>query len=62
MRWQLVDCAGDFNNHGCYGGLPSQAFEYGHYNGGLSRMDDYPYVCGDGHCAPTSGPCRSHAS
>jgi len=55
---QLVDCAGDYNNHGCNGGLPSQAFEYTHYSGGLSRMDDYPYVCGDGHCSPTSGPCR----
>jgi cathepsin H len=25
---QLVDCAGNFNNYGCDGGLPSQAFEY----------------------------------
>lgn len=25
---QLVDCAGDFDNHGCEGGLPSHAFEY----------------------------------
>ena len=23
---QLVDCAGDFDNHGCQGGLPSHAF------------------------------------
>lgn len=23
---QLVDCAGDFENYGCDGGLPSQAF------------------------------------
>ena len=28
---QLVDCAGAFNNHGCDGGLPSQAFEYIRY-------------------------------
>ena len=28
---QLVDCAQAFNNHGCNGGLPSQAFEYIRY-------------------------------
>jgi C1A family cysteine protease len=54
---QLVDCAQDFNNHGCNGGLPSQAFEYIRYNGGLSKMEDYPYVCGDGTCNVTGGPC-----
>lgn len=32
---QLVDCAGAFDNHGCNGGLPSHAFEYIRYNGGL---------------------------
>lgn len=25
---QLVDCAQDFDNHGCEGGLPSHAFDY----------------------------------
>ena len=47
---QLVDCAQNFKNMGCDGGLPSQAFEYIKYNGGLDRMDAYPYVCGDGKC------------
>ncbi|KAJ1483000.1 hypothetical protein T484DRAFT_1656154 [Baffinella frigidus] len=55
---QLVDCAQDFNNNGCNGGLPSQAFEYIRYNGGLSKMEDYTYVCGDGHCKPVGGVCR----
>eukprot|EP00483_Globobulimina_turgida_P004787 UN04796 len=32
---KLVDCAGRFNNHGCNGGLPSQAFEYIPYNNGI---------------------------
>uniref|UniRef100_A0A3Q1FGN1 Cathepsin H n=1 Tax=Acanthochromis polyacanthus TaxID=80966 RepID=A0A3Q1FGN1_9TELE len=40
---QLVDCAQDFNNHGCKGGLPSQAFEYIMYNKGLMTEMDYPY-------------------
>ncbi|XP_023365809.1 pro-cathepsin H [Otolemur garnettii] len=40
---QLVDCAKDFNNHGCQGGLPSQAFEYILYNKGIMGEDTYPY-------------------
>uniref|UniRef100_A0AAZ3P3M4 Cathepsin H n=1 Tax=Oncorhynchus tshawytscha TaxID=74940 RepID=A0AAZ3P3M4_ONCTS len=49
---QLVDCAQDFNNHGCMGGLPSQAFEYVKYNNGLMTEDDYPYMgcIYDGSC------------
>uniref|UniRef100_A0A8C7RU19 Cathepsin H n=1 Tax=Oncorhynchus mykiss TaxID=8022 RepID=A0A8C7RU19_ONCMY len=47
---QLVDCAQDFNNHGCMGGLPSQAFEYVKYNNGLMTEDDYPYMGHDGSC------------
>ncbi|KAG2470422.1 RGRF1 factor, partial [Polypterus senegalus] len=41
---QLVDCAQNFNNHGCNGGLPSQAFEYILYNKGLMTEDGYPYT------------------
>nr|AHA84271.1 thiol protease aleurain [Phaseolus vulgaris] len=47
---QLVDCAGAFNNFGCGGGLPSQAFEYIKYNGGLDTEEAYPYTEKDGVC------------
>ncbi|XP_007517605.1 pro-cathepsin H [Erinaceus europaeus] len=47
---QLVDCAQAFNNHGCQGGLPSQAFEYIHYNKGIMGEDAYPYRGQDGRC------------
>ncbi|XP_034542663.1 pro-cathepsin H [Notolabrus celidotus] len=47
---QLVDCAQDFNNHGCNGGLPSQAFEYIMYNKGLMTEKDYPYTAFDDAC------------
>ena len=45
-----MDCAGDFNNFGCNGGLPSQAFEYIKYNGGLETEEAYPYTGKDGVC------------
>lgn len=44
---QLVDCAGAFNNFGCNGGLPSQAFEYIKYNGGIDTEFYYHYVSGE---------------
>lgn len=51
---QLVDCAGAFNNFGCNGGLPSQAFEYIKYNGGLETEEAYPYTGKDGTCKFTA--------
>lgn len=47
---QLVDCAGDFDNHGCNGGLPSHAFEYIRYAGGISTEQDYPYFATNRNC------------
>ncbi|XP_037011823.2 pro-cathepsin H [Artibeus jamaicensis] len=47
---QLVDCAQNFNNHGCQGGLPSQAFEYIRYNKGIMSENSYPYQGKDSNC------------
>ena len=47
---QLVDCAGDFDNNGCNGGLPSHAFEYIFSAGGISTEEDYPYYAEDRTC------------
>merc|ERR1712087_620240 len=49
---QLVDCAQAFDNHGCNGGLPSHAFEYIKYAGGLDTEDSYAYHASD------EGPCK----
>ncbi|CAB9526558.1 Senescence-specific cysteine protease SAG39 [Seminavis robusta] len=51
---QLVDCAQDFNNHGCNGGLPSQAYEYIKYNGGIDLETSYLYVANK-----TDGTCKA---
>merc|ERR1712083_861338 len=47
---QLVDCAGAFDTAGCGGGLPSHAFEYIKYAGGLSTEFSYPYHAVNQNC------------
>merc|ERR1712232_985345 len=52
---QLLDCAGDFNNFGCNGGLPSQAFEYIKFSRrGLDLEETYRYVAND------DGVCKAN--
>jgi len=52
---QLVDCAGDYDNDGCNGGLPSHAFEYIRYAGGIESDVTYPYTAKDGTCVFRKG-------
>jgi len=53
---QLIDCAQDFNNHGCKGGLPSQAYEYIKYYGGMDLETTYRYLAEDeGTCLADYG-------
>lgn len=51
---QLVDCAGEFDNHGCHGGLPSHAFEYIAHAGGISSEKDYSYFGVQRNCTVNS--------
>lgn len=58
---QLVDCAGAFENFGCNGGLPSQAFEYIKYAGGIETDVTYPYTARDGSCVFRPGIAVGYA-
>jgi len=46
----LVDCAGNFDNYGCSGGLPSHAFEYISFAGGIAAEEEYVYTAKNGQC------------
>ena len=47
---ELVDCSASFGNHGCYGGLMTNAFEFIISNGGLCSEDNYSYTGKKGKC------------
>jgi len=53
---QLVDCSSAYGNHGCSGGLMTNAFRYIIANKGLCLEDDYPYKAVTQKCATTCTP------
>ena len=48
---ELVDCAGDYGNYGCNGGIMSAAFDY-IIDNWIATEKDYPYTARDGSCHP----------
>ena len=54
---QLMDCSGDYSNHGCSGGMAYHAYDYLEHAGGIMSEEAYPYTARDGsscHADPDS--------
>ncbi|XP_053346240.1 cathepsin S, ortholog 1 [Clarias gariepinus] len=56
----LVDCSKEEGNHGCSGGLMTNAFTYIVNQRGISQDSDYPYEEKEGYCRPY--PKHAHCS
>jgi len=56
----LIDCAQAFNNNGCDGGLPSQAFEFVRYNN-IDQEWEYLYEGVDGKCRSSNSTKKQAA-
>lgn len=50
---QFVDCAGQFGNAGCGGGLMDEAFDYAK-QAAICTEESYPYMAADGSCKASS--------
>jgi C1A family cysteine protease len=57
---QLVDCSGPYGNHGCQGGLMTQAYDYVIAKG-VQYEDDYPYTARDQTCKKEGGKFKIKA-
>lgn len=47
---EIIDCAGDFETWGCYGGFDHRVIDYVLEKGGVSLADDYSYEEKQGKC------------
>ncbi|XP_074076768.1 procathepsin L-like [Macrotis lagotis] len=46
----LMDCSWTYDNFGCFGGWPSNAFQYVKDNKGIDSEDFYPYTAENDEC------------
>lgn len=51
---QLIDCSRNYNNNGCNGGYPPNAYNYIAQND-INRLEDYPYAGVDQNCRADGG-------